>query len=117
VDAVSKDFRDSRIGVIEFFASLPDQIEWQQRIPALNSGEWWCWWGDDFYPDDKYYAQSFSVTEIELLRKFNERVEEFFAQYRPTKSYPKAEDLIGNRKWISLNHEAKLLAATLRSGA
>ena len=97
MDAAAKQFRESRLKLLEFFASPAEQLEWQQRTPSLDSSEFMCWWLDDFVPDSALFKAAFRADEIRLIQQFHDTFEQASALY-PAKC-PSANDLQRDPEW------------------
>ena len=72
MDEVAKGFRDSRLGLLDFFSNPQEQRAFASRIPCDDyAEEFYCWWFDDFHPESQLFRRSFDAPEIDVLRSFS----------------------------------------------
>ena len=112
MDATAKQFRESRLTLLAFYASPQQQLEWQSRTPTLDSDEIMCWWLDDWHPESSLFRAAFAELEIAMLASFSSdfgRVADKFAA-----AGPKVAELLIDRDWQAVIANAQALVGALR---
>jgi hypothetical protein len=72
VDAIAKSFRETRIGLLRFFADPVEQLSFAKATHYADyESEFFCWWFDDFHPDSELFSSAFSGGEIGVLSSFS----------------------------------------------
>lgn len=95
------------IFILELLSSEELQLQYEKNVPRVDiTNELVCMWFDDYYfPDDEMIGQSFSVEELEELRKFNKFYDDRF------KLLPESKGTVltwlGNKTWQEIMAEAQ----------
>jgi hypothetical protein len=105
MEASAREFRQSRLDILEFLASPSEQLEWQARTPSLDSSEIMCWWLDDFHPESRLFTAAFDPSEIEHLKQFNAVFEHASSKYPA--ACPRVEQLVHDPDWLAVVEAAK----------
>jgi hypothetical protein len=113
MDAAARQFRESRIHLLRFYASSIEQTQWQERTPTLASDELMEWWLEDFVPDSTLFQAAFSPEEIAQLTKFHLVFERASGKY--PHECPKVDDLLNDPSWKAVIEEAKAALASFRN--
>jgi hypothetical protein len=106
MDRSARDFRLSRLGVLEFLSDVEAQRSFAQKVHYdAYSPEFYSWWFDDFAPDSELFTSAFSPTEIERLRRFSEA---YSAADAELGDQPRSiQELQGTPQWARAMLEAK----------
>ena len=108
-------FRESRLGLLGFYASPAEQIEWQARTPTLGIDEPMEWWLEDFHPQSELFKSAFSPREIELLERFHSTFEDA-SQKWPAPPYPTMGVALREPLWLKVVEEARQLRSAFGLG-
>ena len=72
MDGTMKQFRESRIEIVEFLASYTEQLEFASEVFYKDyAEEFYEWWFEDWGDCDKYFLESFGSEEMEALIHFS----------------------------------------------
>jgi len=111
--ADTKSFRESRLELLRFFGSPPEQVEWQARTPTLGIDEPMEWWLEDFHPDSELFRSAFTPQEIRLLKEFHTIFEGASLRWL-NPPYPSVEVALKDPAWLKVVEAARKISTVLK---
>ena len=111
--ANTKSFRESRLELLRFFGSPPEQVEWQARTPTLGIDEPMEWWLEDFHPDSELFRSAFTPQEIRLLEEFHSIFEGATLRWLHP-PYPSVDVALQDEARLKVVEAARRISAVLK---
>ena len=90
--------RKNILGVLELWKSKEIVIEYQKNVSIAHvSAELFCQWEDHFYPDSTQFKETFNKDEIEILKRFDEKLSEIAQKVMD--SPPEINEFVETDEW------------------